>query len=192
MNRFPLSVDLRDQTVFLIGDGPQIRDKAQKLLPFGPRLIQKNTFTPEDAGQQPALVIVGDTPLAQAEAISDLCRSRRIPVNVVDVPRLCSFYFPALIIKGSLTVSVCTGGSSPLAAARLRQQLLEALPENTEQLLDWLRLHRQTLRQRGLLREATAQAFALGRPLTGQELKELENRSAPREEKIPEKGVDTE
>lgn len=173
MNRFSLSVDLRDQTVFLIGEGPQTRDKAQKLLPFGPRLIQKNTFTPEDAGQLPALVIVGDTPLAQAEAISDLCRSHRIPVNVVDVPRLCSFYFPALVTRGDLTVAISTGGGTPAAAAYLRRQIEALLPEDTDCILRWLSQNRDLLKSKQALTQATALAFSLGRPLTQAELAAL-------------------
>ncbi len=44
-------------------------------------------------------------------------------VNVVDDPERCNFHVPASVRRGALTVSVSTGGSSPLLARRIRQVL---------------------------------------------------------------------
>jgi precorrin-2 dehydrogenase/sirohydrochlorin ferrochelatase len=44
-------------------------------------------------------------------------------VNVVDDPERCNFHVPATIRRGALTVSVSTGGSSPLLSSRIRQAL---------------------------------------------------------------------
>ena len=115
MNRFPLSVDLNGKPIYLIGNGEQIRRKAEKLAPFGAVLICSDTFTKREAERTPAMVIVGDTPRPEAERIFALCRENRIPVNVVDTPELCSFYFPALITRGDLTISISHCGSSPAA-----------------------------------------------------------------------------
>ena len=174
MNRFPLSVDLRGKRVYLIGNGEQIRQKAEKLAPFGAVLIHGDAFGEAEAESAPALVIVGDTHRAEAERIAALCRGHRIPVNVVDEPELCSFYFPALITRGDLTVSISTGGTSPAAAAHLRQKIDELLPEEMEQILCWLSERRATLKEKHLLKAATAAAFSLGRPLTAEELIKLE------------------
>lgn len=174
MNRFPLSVDLWGKRVYLIGNGEQIRKKAEKLAPFGPVLIRGDAFGEPEAECAPALVIVGDTNRAEAERIAALCQRHRIPVNVVDEPELCSFYFPALITRGDLTVSISTGGTSPAAAGCLRQKIEELLPEETEQILGWLSEHRAALKERHLLKAAAAAAFSLGRPLTAEELEKLE------------------
>lgn len=167
MSCFPICVDLTGKPVLLIGRGEQIWQKAEKLRPFGAELIYKDAL-PED--WEPALVIVGDTPLDRAEAICEVCCRRRIPVNVVDVPRLCSFYFPALIQRGSLTVSLSTGGESPAAAGVLRRRLEEALPDNTEDILSWLGENREVLRNRGILKAAAEEALGKNRPLTEEEL----------------------
>ena len=174
MNRFPLYLDLTDKSVYLVGDGPQIRDKAQKLESFGPRLIWLARFSEEDARQQPALVIAGDLDLSEAEAVYRLCCRYQIPVNVVDQPELCTFFFPALITKGDLTVSLSTGGSCPAAAAWLRRRVEETLPDRTEEILLWLSQNRLRLRQLGILSQATAEAFSRNRPLTEIELQQLQ------------------
>lgn len=176
MNRFPLCIDLQGKTVILVGNGPQIQDKAEKLAPFEPVLLRRDCFTQADAALEPAMVIVGDTDLEEAQRIFALCRDRGIAVNVVDVPRLCSFHFPALIHRGDLTVSVSTGGSSPAVAAFLRRKLEENLPENTEEILNWLSACRGELKQRQILHQAVEMAFLQRRPLTEAELWALEKK----------------
>lgn len=178
MNYFPLSIDLMGKPVFLVGNGSQIRAKAEKLAPFGPELVYKHGFTPEDAAQLPALVIVGDTEPEEARRISALCHSYRIPVNVVDMPQLCSFYFPGLILRGDLTVSLATGGKSPEAAAWLRRTLEARLPDRTEELLNWLHSRRQQLKRQGILKQAVEAAFSQNRPLTEAELEALARETA--------------
>lgn len=170
MNHFPISVDLTGKTVYLIGNGSQIRQKAEKLKPFEAVLIQKQTFTEADARAVPAMVIVGDTDVAKEEEIALLCRQYRIPVNVVDVPRFCSFYFPGLITKGDLTVSISTGGTCPGAAAYLREQIENAIPDGTEDILEWAHQNRERLKKHRVLKQAVTKAFSLNRPLTEEEI----------------------
>ena len=176
MGYFPLCVDLSEKTVLLVGSGPEIRDKAEKLRPFGPQLHFLDTLTEADLKTFPALVVVGDKEIGEAERISRLCMERNIPVNVVDRPELCSFSFPALIQNGDLTVSISTGGKSPAAAAYLRQQLQSQIPDRTDEILDSLAELRKVLKAsclppvyREAMAKATATAFAQNRPLTREE-----------------------
>lgn len=173
MGYFPLCVDLTGKTVFLVGDGPQIRDKAEKLKPFSPHLIYLTDLRREDLCAHPALVVVGDMEYGDAERLSLLCREGNVPVNVVDVPRLCTFFFPSLIARGDLTVSVSTNGKSPAAAAYLRRQIESAVPDRTEEILQWLGENRTALREEGILKAAVAMAFSQNRPLTAQECRQL-------------------
>lgn len=180
MGYFPLCMDIQDKKVILVGDGPQIRDKMEKLRPFGARLVRQKGLEPEDLTGDVAFVVAGDLEMTAGERISTLCRVRGVPVNVVDMPALCTFFFPALITRGEMTVSVSTGGRTPGAAAYLRQRLEEALPHETEAILDWLDGLRHRLyadlpkaEARAALREAASRAFSLDRPLTDGELMDI-------------------
>ena len=59
---------------------------------------------------------------------------RELPVNSVDAPSECSFYFPAVITEGNVTVAVSTGGASPALAAALKRYIASRLHENLNEI----------------------------------------------------------
>lgn len=186
MGYFPMCVDLQGATVLLVGSGPQIEEKLCKLKPFGATLLRVDEVTEDALSCAPAFVVVGDLEYEKAARISSLCKTYRIPVNVVDTPALCTFFFPSLITRGDLTVSLSTGGKSPGTAAYLRQQLEQQLPDKTDMILDWLQETRHLLKKeyphvpaRTVLKEATELAFSQNRPLTEAELQELITKATP-------------
>ena len=129
MAYFPLCINLEGSDVLLLGEGKAIQEKRKILLSFGANIrlfsdaSEYSTFTETDLEPRPALVVVADLPLEEKKRISGMCNARGIPVNVVDMPELCSFYFPSLVTRGDLTVAVSTGGKSPGGAAWLRRHL---------------------------------------------------------------------
>ena len=63
-------------------------------------------------------------------------------MNVVDDREKCSFFFPALIQEGPLTVGISTDGKSPAAASFVRKTMEQELPGglgNTIEILGRLR-----------------------------------------------------
>ena len=70
--------------------------------------------------------------------ISDWCRRRGVPVNVVDDREKCTFFFPALVKEGALTVGISTDGKCPAASAFLREQVVRCLPEGIGAVIDLL------------------------------------------------------
>ena len=48
---------------------------------------------------------------------------RGVLCNVVDVPDLCDFFYPAVVRRGDLQIAVSTAGQSPSLAQKIRQQL---------------------------------------------------------------------
>lgn len=50
-------------------------------------------------------------------------QQRGVLCNVVDVPELCDFYYPAVVRRGDLQIAVSTSGQSPSLAQKIREQL---------------------------------------------------------------------
>ncbi|KAL1891733.1 uroporphyrin-III C-methyltransferase [Sporothrix stenoceras] len=73
-------------------------------------------------------VFVTDYDNTVAETVSSACRRRRIPVNVVDRPDLCSFSLPSTHAEGPLQIGITTNGSGCKLAARIRREVAATLP----------------------------------------------------------------
>lgn len=58
-------------------------------------------------------------------AVFDDATKKGIPVNVVDVPELCSFIVPSIVESGDLLIAISTSGKSPAFAKRIRKELQE-------------------------------------------------------------------
>ncbi|KAI0297556.1 tetrapyrrole methylase [Multifurca ochricompacta] len=89
------------------------------------------------------LVFVTDTVLggssvwrrsrASAEQIYGVCRARRVPVNVTDMPDLCDFTLPSVHrVPGTpLQLAVTTNGQGCRLGARIRREVVARLPRDT-------------------------------------------------------------
>jgi precorrin-2 dehydrogenase/sirohydrochlorin ferrochelatase len=58
--------------------------------------------------------------------------------NIVDVPELCDFYYPAVVQRGALQIAISTAGLSPALAQRLRNELEEQFGPEYEEWLEHL------------------------------------------------------
>ena len=61
-----------------------------------------------------------------------------IPCNVVDVNDLCTFYAPAVLRRGALTITVATDGKFPLLAVALRDRIAAGLADAIAHALELL------------------------------------------------------
>jgi siroheme synthase-like protein len=66
-------------------------------------------------------------------------------VNVADTPDLCDFYLGSTVKKGDLKIGISTNGKSPTLAKRMRETFEAILPDETQSLLDNLKLIRDSL-----------------------------------------------
>lgn len=55
--------------------------------------------------------------------VGEFCKRENILCNVVDNKSLSSFIVPSTLKRGDLTISVSTGGASPVLAAKIRREL---------------------------------------------------------------------
>ena len=156
MALFPFFIDIKNKKALLIGGGKHALEKIEKLRPFEVKLkviatevcreIEEDTtielirreFRESDLTQDVSFVIAASDDVELNHQISALCQNKRILVNVVDDQPYCQFIFPSLVTRGKLSVGICTDGASPAVGVRLRKQVEELLPDQTEIILDWL------------------------------------------------------
>lgn len=156
MALFPFFIDIKNKKALLIGGGKHALEKIEKLRPFEVKLkviatevcreIEEDTtielirreFRESDLTQDVSFVIAASDDVELNHQISALCQNKRILVNVVDDQPYCQFIFPSLVTRGKLSVGICTDGASPAVGVRLRKQVEELLPDQTELILDWL------------------------------------------------------
>ncbi len=86
--------------------------------------------------------------LAMQRELSSLCAEHQLPVNVVDKPELCSFTFPAIVERGSLTVAISTDGKAPVLARQLRARIEAMLPTQYNLLVELAGEYREKVKSR--------------------------------------------
>lgn len=193
MTWFPLFFNLEGRDCLVAGGGRTALQKAERLTHCGanvtlvspavvpeletlPVRILRRKVTPEDIPGA-ALVIDATGDVSVGEMLYPLCLAQNIPLNVVDVPRLCTVIFPAILERGRLTAAISTSGASPLAAAWVRDRVGEVLPESFEAILEQMAELRQRAkntipeqsRRAALLKICFTRAMELDRPLTSAE-----------------------
>ena len=190
MPHFPMFVDLKDKPILIVGGGAVALRKLKKLAPYCgiPRVVapeilpeiselaetELRPFREADLEPRPALVIAATNDEVINREVAQLCKSKNIPVNLADSPEDCTFLFPALVNRGEFSAGICTGGASPTAAVYFKERLEEQVPDDLEEILDWLAARRMELkksvpdqtRRAGIFRRMFDAAMAQGRPLT--------------------------
>jgi precorrin-2 dehydrogenase/sirohydrochlorin ferrochelatase len=69
------------------------------------------------------LAVVATSSRTLNERVYHEAQKRGVLCNVVDVPDLCDFFYPAVVRRGDLQIAVSTAGQSPSLAQKIRQQL---------------------------------------------------------------------
>lgn len=162
MGYFPFFMDIGGKTGVIVGGGRVAARKVEKLAAFGPHLtviaprIEECMRVQEERLQRGAaatllfcerefrtedldgadFVIAATDDASLNGRISEYCMARRIPVNVVDDREKCSFFFPALVREGNLTVGISTDGKSPLAASWVKKEISRNLPDGIGEIID--------------------------------------------------------
>ncbi|WP_445366704.1 siroheme synthase CysG [Methylomonas sp. BW4-1] len=148
MDYFPLFLKVKDQTCLVVGAGEIAARKIELLLRAGANIvvvameiggavaamqqsnqivIRQKAFTHEDIDGM-GLVVSATNCRSTNVDISKLANQRKIPVNVVDDPALCSFIFPAIIDRSPLLVAISSSGVSPVLTRLLRARVESAIP----------------------------------------------------------------
>jgi len=140
VNYYPAFLDISGKKVVVVGGGTIAERKVLALLKAGavvtvvspaltPRLSrekEKNAIRHVGRGYRRGdlkgsfLVIAAThTPAVN----SRVARDAPSPVNVVDVPKECTFIAPSVVRRGPLTIAISTGGKSPAFSKTIRKDL---------------------------------------------------------------------
>lgn len=148
METLPLGFRLRDQPCLVVGGGEIAARKVSLLLRAGARVtlvapavlpalrsqieaaggnVQVRSYQSEDLDHQTLVIAATDDEPLNAE-VSRACQQRRIPVNVVDSPALCTVIFPAIVDRSPLLIGISSNGVSPVLARMLRGKIESMIP----------------------------------------------------------------
>ena len=140
---FPMFMKLRGRECLVVGGGKVGEPKIGGLIDTGARVhvvaLEASSQVREwaDAGTiglelcpfsagdlDGKFLVVAATPSTSLNnLIYREAQLRGIPCNVVDVPELCDFFYPAVVQRGDLQIAISTAGQSSSLAQKLRQQL---------------------------------------------------------------------
>lgn len=176
MAYFPLYIDIEGKRCIVVGGGRIATGKIRQLLEFGAAVTviapevteeirelaetgqiileqravfpEKETESGENVLKDSALVVAATNQEAVNVKVSRLCKEMHIPVNVVDVKELCTFFFPAIVKREDVVVAVSTSGTSPALAAKLRRELEAAVPEEYGRAAEVMGAYREYIKER--------------------------------------------
>ncbi|PFH57488.1 hypothetical protein XA68_15001 [Ophiocordyceps unilateralis] len=103
-------------------------------------------FEPSDLDEADMALVAVDDPAAST-AIWKLCREKKVPANIADVPPECDFFFGSVHRDGPLQIMVSTNGKGPRLAASIRRFVAKQLPENAGNAIETIGTLRAKLRR---------------------------------------------
>ena len=142
-NLFPMFLKLEGRHCLVVGAGKVGEPKISGLLETGARIrvvaldassavrewaragkleLALRAFSGDDLNGA-FLAVVATNSRTLNELVYREAQRRGVLCNVVDVPDLCDFYYPAVVRRGDLQIAVSTAGKSPSLAQKIRQQL---------------------------------------------------------------------
>ena len=146
--RFPLFMSLSGKTVTVVGAGKIASRRIKVLLEYGARIrviapqicaeiralsgsleIIEREYEGGDVSGSFMVIAATDSREVNQKAGAD-AKAEGINVSVADSREECSFYFPAVIRKGSISIGLVSDGSDHAAAARTAGELREYLQAN--------------------------------------------------------------
>ena len=157
MRLYPLALDVEGRECLVVGGGPVALRKARSLLQCGASVtlvcpgglagseVEGAAVIPERysrAHLKGVFLAIAAATREVNEVVRRDARGMGVLVNVTDDPSGSTFILPASVHKGPFTLSLSTGGRSPLLAARLVRELASSIPASMERLciaLGWLR-----------------------------------------------------
>lgn len=154
MKLFPAFVDLKDQSVLVVGGGVMASKRAAMALRAGanvqvvtPELSPafedvagyehlKRDFDVKDVANR-RLVLVATDNDTLARRVSEASKQAGCLVNVVDRIDLSNFAMPSIVDRSPIVIAISSAGSAPILARLLREKLESLVPNALGRLADF-------------------------------------------------------
>ena len=148
MDFFPVFMRLVARDVLIVGGGeiaarkvrllrkgrarirvvaPQLCDELAQLLAEGEISWTQQPFEAELFGS-PVLVIAATDQAEVNRQVASVAQARGVPVNVVDDAQSSTAIMPSIVDRSPVVVALSSGGTAPVLARRLRDQIEKSLP----------------------------------------------------------------
>jgi precorrin-2 dehydrogenase / sirohydrochlorin ferrochelatase len=126
---------------------PEITDEIQAMAPQGVT-TEARRYEPGEVAGYRLVITATDDPAVNHQVFLD-GEARGVWVNSADDPDNCAFVLPARVRRGSLLLTVSTGGRSPAVATWLRRRFEQELGPEYEALIDLVAAERDRLHAEG-------------------------------------------
>ena len=148
MNYLPIFVQIKQRPCLVVGGGsiaarkvallrkaegdvtvvsPELCAELSELAAAGKIQHKAKTFSAEDMSDC-VLVIAATDQRDVNQQVSALAQEKKLPVNVVDNPDLCSFIMPSMVDRSPVQIAISTGGNAPVLARLIRTRLEGMIP----------------------------------------------------------------
>ena len=150
MAKYPIFIELADRRAVVIGGGAVALRKAQILLDAGAKLVVvakkiddtlvaackncnaeliESEYSKVHLSSSAVIVIAATNNYQLNKQVYKDCQELNILCNVVDQPKLCDFFVPAVVKRGNLQIAISTDGNCPAYAGYLRKKLEQIFTE---------------------------------------------------------------
>ncbi|MCZ6865854.1 MAG: bifunctional precorrin-2 dehydrogenase/sirohydrochlorin ferrochelatase [Chloroflexi bacterium] len=167
---YPVFLDLKGRSCVVIGGGLIAEGKIKSLIehdcsitvisPEATSAIRKwanqdkitwHERVYQEGDLKGAFVAIAATNITEVNrVIAQEAESKKVLLNVVDYPPLCTFIAPSVVKRGQVTFAISTGGASPALARKLRETLEESDLLDYAELAPLLSKARSEVKTRGL------------------------------------------
>jgi len=163
--QYPVNLIVEGRPCLVVGGGPVAAQKAAALVACGadvhvvaeqigpevralPLTWEERSYSLGEVSGYRFVVAATGSPVVNARVYED-GEASGVWVNSADDPDHCSATLPAILRRGSLMVTVSTGGGSPAVASWLKERLDAQLGPEYEMLVDLVAAEREVVRAEG-------------------------------------------
>ncbi|MFV0375798.1 MAG: bifunctional precorrin-2 dehydrogenase/sirohydrochlorin ferrochelatase [Mangrovibacterium sp.] len=152
-NYLPISLDITNQKILIIGGGQSAYKKALILKRFNADVefvalavcdeisssgwpFRQKAYEPADLNGYLLVYSCSNNPMLDEQIRTDAA-AQRVLCNIHDKPGLCQYVSPAVYQYKNMTVAVASNGIDVFKSIKLRNHLRDYLDQHIEEILDF-------------------------------------------------------